>query len=425
MSTLPQADNNDHNAAALVKKKSPSVLQTSTNSEQTMGDEEVENPQQNRDDDTEKVVQTPRRPWWRQIIDYCLDQWLIFGLGLAILLAWAFPSVGKSGGYIRAEYTVKWGAIALIFLLTGLSLSTRHFLNQALNWHLHLVTQVISFFAFSAVVYAIIWAIIGSGNTRLDRTVLGGIITMGVLPTTLGGLTGIYVQMVKQLSACLFAPLIVGQILQNVSPERVKNISLKFKFSYINQVLMLILVWSTFCNQFATRIFWHVSSETIILVAFLNVALYLFMSLVCLWSARPPLPRAKSPLLPCFGGGEAEEEPAYMRSVRRLVKRVTFDKKETAAICFCGAAKGLVLGAPLISIMYSAYGNEIQSAVTLPIALYQGTQIAIAQISVRVVKAWILRGEGDEDVVVNNEEKSEDHKGHATLSSEHNKDTAV
>ncbi|KAG8816429.1 hypothetical protein FRC18_001003 [Serendipita sp. 400] len=293
MSTLPQADNNDHNAAALVKKKSPSVLQTSTNSEQTMGDEEVENPQQNRDDDTEKVVQTPRRPWWRQIIDYCLDQWLIFGLGLAILLAWAFPSVGKSGGYIRAEYTVKWGAIALIFLLTGLSLSTRHFLNQALNWHLHLVTQVISFFAFSAVVYAIIWAIIGSGNTRLDRTVLGGIITMGVLPTTLyvsvsfvsrsararegtiltefsqfvifrasnvamtrnaggnveaataevvvgnvigvfltpsllslyvkplqnhgftmpdasgsGGLTGIYVQMVKQLSACLFAPLV-------------------------------------------------------------------------------------------------------------------------------------------------------------------------------------------------------------------------
>ena len=67
--------------------------------------------------------------------------------------------------------------------------------------------------------------------------------------------------------------------------------------------------------------------------------------------------------------------------------------------------------------MYSAYGNEIQAAATLPIALYQGgfelrfllsshtsslgTQIAIAQISVRVVKAWILRGDeeeaGDED----------------------------
>ena len=58
--------------------------------------------------------------------------------------------------------------------------------------------------------------------------------------------------------------------------------------------------------------------------------------------------------------------------------------------------------------MYSAYGNEIQAAVTVPIALYQGTlnhhrfcscwlwlgtQIAIAQFSVLVVKRWILQGE--------------------------------
>jgi sodium/bile acid cotransporter 7 len=131
---------------------------------------------------------------------------------------------------------------------------------------------------------------------------------------------------------------------------------------------MLVLVWSTFCNQFATGVFTRVSKETIILVAFLNVALYLFMSLVCLWAARPPFPSSKSPLLPLCG----QEESEFIRKVRQVVKRVTFGKKETAAICFCGAAKGLVLGAPLISIMYSAYGNEIQSAVTVPIALYQG-----------------------------------------------------
>lgn len=121
----------------------------------------------------------------KNTISYLIAQWLVFGLGLAILLAWLFPNVGKNGGAIRAEYTVKWGAIALIFLLTGLSLSTKAFLNQALNWHLHLVTQVISFLAFSAVVYAVISAIIASGDTHLDRVVLGGIITMGVLPTTL------------------------------------------------------------------------------------------------------------------------------------------------------------------------------------------------------------------------------------------------
>lgn len=121
----------------------------------------------------------------KQFFSYLIAQWLVFGLGLAIFLAWVFPSIGKSGGTIHAEWTVKWGAIALIFLLTGLSLSTRAFLNQALNWHLHLATQLISFFVFSAIVYGIVWVIVASGNTNLDRAVLGGIVTMGVLPTTL------------------------------------------------------------------------------------------------------------------------------------------------------------------------------------------------------------------------------------------------
>jgi len=144
-------------------------------------------------------------------------------------------------------------------------------------------------------------------------------------------------------------------------------------------------------------------------VAFLNVALYLFMSLVCLWAARPPFPLRTGSVLPL--SGHDSKEAALITTLRRLVKKATFGKRETAAICFCGAAKGghlstpedddaetialvgLVLGAPLISIMYSAYGDEIQAAVTVPIALYQGTQIAIAQFSVIIVKRWISQGE--------------------------------
>lgn len=49
-----------------------------------------------------------KKPLWKEILDYVLSQWLILGLGVFILLAWAFPSVGKNGGAIRAEITVKW-----------------------------------------------------------------------------------------------------------------------------------------------------------------------------------------------------------------------------------------------------------------------------------------------------------------------------
>jgi len=48
------------------------------------------------------------KPCWKECFDYVLAQWLILGLGVSILLAWAFPGVGKNGGAIRAEITIKW-----------------------------------------------------------------------------------------------------------------------------------------------------------------------------------------------------------------------------------------------------------------------------------------------------------------------------
>lgn len=55
------------------------------------------------------LMKTPlRKPLWKEIMGYVLSQWLIIGLGIFIILAWAFPSVGRNGGAIRAEITVKW-----------------------------------------------------------------------------------------------------------------------------------------------------------------------------------------------------------------------------------------------------------------------------------------------------------------------------
>jgi hypothetical protein len=38
-----------------------------------------------------------------------LKYWFLLGLGIAILLAWQFPNVARKGGYIRAEWSIKWG----------------------------------------------------------------------------------------------------------------------------------------------------------------------------------------------------------------------------------------------------------------------------------------------------------------------------
>lgn len=366
----------------------------------------------------------------RRIFDYVISQWFIAGLGIAVGLAAAFPKVGMNGGSIRAEWTVKYGCIALIFLITGLSLSTEALIKQAKNYRLHIVTQVISFLGFSAVVYGIVAIIRASHTSKIDPVALAGIILMSILPTTVAsniamtrnaggnveaatievcigntlgtfitplllsmylqkrdgwgfiqprasggnGLTAIYKHMGQQLSITLFAPLIVGQIVQNLYKAQTKKYREMLRLNIVGQVLLLIVIWSTFCSKFATHAFEAITHESVILICFMGVGLYAAFTAVCLFVARLP-----------FLGEEQEGEATW----KRLLRKLRFDKKETAAICFCAAAKGLVLGAPLVSILYGGYDERTQAIMSTPIALYQTTQVLLAQLSVKIFKHWI------------------------------------
>ncbi|KAG8936242.1 hypothetical protein FRC02_003534 [Tulasnella sp. 418] len=372
----------------------------------------------------------PLRSLIRSITDYLIAQWFIFGLGLAIGLAAAFPKVGMANGSIRAEYTVEYGCIALIFLITGLSISTDALIRQAKNWRLHTMTQVISFLLFSAIIYGIVACIRASGTSRIDAIVEAGLILLGVLPTTVAsniamtrnaggsveaatievcigntvgtfitplllkmylqpkygwdfiqpkaesgnGLTAIYSHMGKQLGATLFAPLVVGQIVQNLFKAQTKKWREILRLNYVGQVLLLLVIWSTFCDKFASGAFEAITHESVILICFLGVGMYGFVCAVCIFLARLP-----------FLGDQRKGEARWKNWLRRW----RFGKEETTAMCFCAAAKGLVLGAPLISILYGGYDEETKAIMSTPIALYQGTQVCLAQLSVMTFKRWL------------------------------------
>lgn len=38
-----------------------------------------------------------------------LKYWFLLGLAVVIILAWRFPNVARRRGYIRAEWSIKWG----------------------------------------------------------------------------------------------------------------------------------------------------------------------------------------------------------------------------------------------------------------------------------------------------------------------------
>lgn len=53
-----------------------------------------------------------RSTLWNLFVKY----WFLLGLGVAIVLAIEFPNVARKGGYIRAEWTIKWGKKASCYL---------------------------------------------------------------------------------------------------------------------------------------------------------------------------------------------------------------------------------------------------------------------------------------------------------------------
>ena len=57
----------------------------------------------------------------------------------------AFPrQVAKSKGKIHAEYSIKYAAVIIIFLLSGAGLKTRVLLDAATAWRIHLARSLAS-----------------------------------------------------------------------------------------------------------------------------------------------------------------------------------------------------------------------------------------------------------------------------------------
>ncbi|WVF65823.1 hypothetical protein IAT40_000560 [Kwoniella sp. CBS 6097] len=411
----------------------------------------------------------PNRAWWFRyssaLLGWMVDNWFLIGIGVSIVLAWRFPHVASDGGVLRSEYSIKYGAVALIFLITGLTLSTSSLYRQFRNWRLHLFTQVFSFLFFPAIVFVIINIVNAaqgstSGNGTIDQFVLAGMVVMSVMPTTVAsnismtrsaggsveattmevcvgntigtfitpllcelffssstwsfgrpiakgggsnsdGLKEIYRQLAKQLGLALFVPLFVGQVVQNICPKQTRWVATTFRLAKVSTFLLLLLIWSVFSTQFQEKAFETVSTPSIMFLVFVNLGLYAFFTLFCVVLARLPfLPKSFDPppsssyattTTECEVTQAESEFNGIERKVpiwRKTVSGMRFDKKVTTATCFCAAAKGMVVGAPTLSVLYGGFPDQERAILSIPLVLYQGQQVAIAQILVYFFKKW-------------------------------------
>ncbi|KAL4769006.1 putative sodium bile acid cotransporter [Aspergillus nidulans var. acristatus] len=367
------------------------------------------------------------QPAWKRIALFILHQWLIIGIGVACLLGYFFPNVAKHGGIIRSEYSILYGAVAIVFLISGLSIPQDKLVRQLFNWRLHLLVQVTSFLFIPALVLAVVHVILACNKTgRIDRAVLAGYIFTACIPTTIasnvvmtrsaGGddaaalaevlianilgpfvtagwtvtllpaskefdvwrnqdedLRAMYRDVFKQLGLAVLLPLAVGQLVRFLWPEKTGHILQKYKLAKLGSFCLLLMIWSTFSSCFATGALQGLSTESIVFVVLFNIALYLFLTALCFSISRPP---------------------------QGLCVRTTFGRwqflkqmsvEETIAVCFCGPAKSTALGIPLLYAMWTPVDLYIKAKTSVPVLLYTTEQLFVAHFFVHAFRWWKRR----------------------------------
>jgi sodium/bile acid cotransporter 7 len=239
----------------------------------------------------------PRHRVLKRIVSLVLHQWLLIGIGVVCALAYCFPNVAKHGGVIRSEYSIMYGVIAIIFLISGLSIPRQKLFSHFLNWRLHLLVQVVSFLFIPALVLAVVHVILaGDPAGNIDRAVLAGYIFTACIPTTIasnvvmtraaggddaaalvevllanvlgpfvtaawtvslipktaefdpwryggGSLGSMYKDVFQQLGLSVLLPLFVGQLVRWTWPDRTASVLQKTKLPKLATVCMLLLIW--------------------------------------------------------------------------------------------------------------------------------------------------------------------------------------
>lgn len=372
------------------------------------------------------------------IISFLIAQWFFVFLGVFVALAHLYPNFAKQGGLIRAEYSIEYGAVAVIFLISGLSMSSHALLVNSLHWRAHFTVLSQSFLITSAIVFGISSAIRACHNGDIDEWLLVGMIVTHACPTTvssnvvmtvqargndvltlcevfIGNILGafitpllvqmylqgvwkfgnptkqttgdsslldLYRNVMKQLGLSVFVPLFVGQVIQNLFPKQTKWILTTFKLSKVGSFMLLLIMFQSFSTAFAQNAFESVPHASIIFIVFFNIGIYLFFTAISFAYSRPIFIKKAFEKVP-----DETSSTAY-KWAYWFFKPFYYDRRDTVSVMLCGPAKTAALGVSLVSSQYGSTNPQL-GKLLVPLVLYQAEQVMTAQVLLRFMRKWI------------------------------------
>lgn len=319
--------------------------------------------------------------------DNLRKHWFPVGILICILLASIHPRFGSKDGPLNPELSVKYGAVSVIFLISGLSLKTDSLVHTVKHFRLHAFIQCFSFILVPLLVQLLakVLDVLGA----LDGWILKGLITVGCMPppvssaviltraangneaaaifnSVLGSFLGILLtpvllllnlgwttlvplaSTVLQLSITVMGPLLVGQVWRRCAPT---PHTLLAPLNALGQAALLLIIYTTFCDSFESRDY-GLNAVDVLLTVFLVLLLQMLL------------------LAACFALAEGALAPA-----------------DVAAALFCATHKSLTLGVPILRIMFHGFAHLGQ--ISLPLLIYHPTQIILGGLLVTTLKDWV------------------------------------
>ncbi|KAH6660809.1 sodium/bile acid cotransporter [Truncatella angustata] len=393
----------------------------------------------------------------KTISKFCLDNWLVFGFGIATLLAYFFPNVAAKGGVIRSEYSILYGAIALIFFINGMQLSPEKLKQHITNWRLHIIVQGIGFIIIPILMLIVIRIVIAANGLEsgtIDITMLVGMVVVSAIPTTIasnvvmtrnsggdeaaaiievviGNVLGpfiapgliyafipsgtefdqvrpaspstlgpMYASVMKQIGLSVLIPLAVGQALRWTWSRQVEWTLRSLRLAKMCSLCMVLLVWATFSGAFKTGALYDLPKSSVIFNVLMNLAFYMVFTIVCYFAAYPP-----DFLCKLINTWFADSKFGILLPsiIRRAITIKKMPRDQVVAVCLCGAAKTQALGIPLADAMWVQSSDLTRSLIQIPILLYTMEQVFTAQFLTILFRWWLRR-----DASRSSDEESED-----------------
>ena len=335
-----------------------------------------------------------------QIVQYANKNFFLMGMFVAVLMAKAFPAIGKNGGILRPELFIGNYGVALIFLLSGFSLQTSDLAKAIKNVKLNGLVNLLIFgfwpfciglplrYVFKNVLPGLIPPGLADGlliMTTLPTTVnmcimltstAGGNTASAICNAVMSNLAGIILtpllllkffgasihlpfgKMVLKLCQKVLLPVTIGQLLRTNGQAKNFYKTHSKKFKRLQETILLGIVWNAFCNAFSDGLGIQFKHSLVLLALLPSLHL---MTLA-----------------------------AYFKFFSLSLFR--FTKGETIAGMFCASQKTLAFGLPLINTIFQ--GNPNLALYCAPLMFIHPLQMAIGSFLLPTIQKYIDNDDG-------------------------------